>query len=112
MSNTPILSVVRVKKNPTFLPFEESPLFKGEFYEENFTKSECRKFYEEHIQETKVRAGKYLKSGGGGWTNSIQEAQIFGWSPRAKKNAHLYLEANKELGDVYEVLPVLIREAR
>jgi hypothetical protein len=107
MSDTPILSVVRVKARPKFLPFKTS-FYNGPNYATRYSEIERRAWYDDRKEEIMEMAGKYVKSGGGGYTANLQEAQIFGWSRRAKENLSMYAESNGEMGEIFEILPVLI----
>jgi hypothetical protein len=103
-----ILSVVRYRTNPTFVPFEQSG-FSTEYYLNHFSEAERRQFWEERKESVRSKAGLYIKSGGGEPTPKLQEAQVFGWSRSAKKNLDSY--RGNEYGEWYEIVPVFLYEA-
>lgn len=60
----------------------------------------------EHIKyHNDAVAGAYIKSGGRDATDNLQEAQIFGWSRKAKENLTRYTVP------FYEVLPIRVEIA-
>lgn len=96
-----ILSVVRVRKVINHCPFEES-IYNSKWWIDRFPEAERRKSWISACAHLDREAGLYIKSGGGAGTVDIQQAQIFGWSRKAKENLARF---NK---DIYEIIPILI----
>lgn len=92
------LSVVRVKDRPDIGPFEESCYATDPFYTRLSVK-EQRRLYSKSLVSWFDHRGLFIKSGGG-YTEELQEAQVFGWAPGAKRNLLRYSPK------LYEIIPI------
>lgn len=105
MKNTAILSVVRaLQVVPTEADFLASHL-NADWYRDRYPEDKRREDFRRYIADHNTRTGFFVKSGGGKMTANMQEAQIFGWSRKAKENLNGYK------APYYEVIPVTIEVA-
>ena len=100
----PILSVVQVTM-PDAPTFEKS-VFATKWYVKTYGESECREMFQERLAHYNRVNGQYIKSSGG-YTDNIQEAQIFGWSRKARKKILDQYGESK----FYTIVPILITPA-
>ena len=99
-----LLAVVRGR---TLDPHDEAlfqrSMFNNAWHIERQAEPERRRHWLEFVaHHNAVRAGLYVKSGGGEPTDNLQEAELFGWSRSAKSTLARFNP------DYYEVLPATI----
>jgi hypothetical protein len=107
MSVKPILSVVQIKSDVHAMPYQTWLDEHTQFYLDITPVDVLQERYDNDMKHWQTLAGQYVKSGGSGYTPNRQEAQIFGWSRRAKENVDRYRKQPWR----FEVIPVTIEVA-
>lgn len=108
MTNGARLSVVRYRPIINHPPFDLSHFGTDPYMVGTFSDTQRRQMYAESCENHDAHAGKYIKSIGGQATDDLQQAQIFGWSRKAKEN----LAGYAKLDYLYEIIPIyLVPEA-